>query len=55
LSTVKNADEILVVTDGVITERGTHEQLVESGDVYAELYRYQFRRIRRCDDVMKTY
>ena len=43
LSTVKNADEILVVTDGVITERGTHEQLVESGGLYAELYRYQFR------------
>lgn len=43
LSTVKNADEILVVTDGKITERGTHEQLVENGGLYAELYRYQFR------------
>lgn len=43
LSTVKNADEILVVTDGKITERGTHEQLVESGGLYAELYRYQFK------------
>lgn len=43
LSTVKNADEILVVTDGVITERGTHEELIESGGLYAELYRYQFK------------
>ena len=43
LSTVKNADEILVVTDGEITERGSHEQLVENGGLYAELYRYQFK------------
>lgn len=43
LSTVKNADEILVLTDGKITERGTHEQLVKSGGLYAELYRYQFK------------
>jgi ABC-type multidrug transport system fused ATPase/permease subunit len=43
LSTVKNADMILVVTDGEITERGAHEELVELGGVYAELYRYQFK------------
>ena len=43
LSTVKNADVILVITDGEITERGTHEELVEQGGLYAELYRYQFR------------
>ncbi len=43
LSTVKNADEILVLTDGVIVERGNHEQLVENGGLYAELYRYQFK------------
>ena len=43
LSTVKNADEILVVTDGEITERGTHEELVQFGGLYAELYRYQFK------------
>lgn len=43
LSTVKNADEILVVTDGQITERGSHEELVKKGGVYAELYRYQFK------------
>lgn len=43
LSTVKNADEILVLTDGEITERGTHEELVSLGGLYAELYRYQFK------------
>ena len=43
LSTVKNADEILVLTDGAITERGSHEQLVAAGGLYAELYRYQFK------------
>ncbi|MBR2341652.1 MAG: ABC transporter ATP-binding protein [Clostridia bacterium] len=43
LSTVKNADEILVVEDGQITERGSHEELVRAGGLYAELYRYQFK------------
>ncbi|MBQ8296012.1 MAG: ABC transporter ATP-binding protein [Clostridia bacterium] len=43
LSTVKNADEILVVTDGKICERGDHEQLIALGGTYAELYRYQFK------------
>lgn len=43
LSTVKNADMILVLTDGVITERGSHEELVSHGGTYAELYRYQFK------------
>ena len=43
LSTVKNADEILVLTDGIVTERGSHDELVANGGLYAELYRYQFR------------
>ncbi|MBQ8352341.1 MAG: ABC transporter ATP-binding protein [Clostridia bacterium] len=43
LSTVKNADELLVIENGTITERGNHESLVELGGLYAELYRYQFR------------
>ena len=43
LSTVKNADRILVITDGEVTENGTHEELVELGGLYAELYRYQFK------------
>ena len=43
LSTVKQADEILVLEDGQITERGSHETLLEQDGTYAELYRYQFR------------
>ena len=43
LSTVKNADEILVVTDGEIVQRGSHSQLIEQGGLYAELYQYQFK------------
>ncbi len=43
LSTVKNADEILVITDGQIQERGNHESLIQQGGLYAELYRYQFK------------
>jgi ATP-binding cassette subfamily B protein len=44
LSTVLAADEIIVLKDGVITERGTHSELVGQGGVYTELYETQFRR-----------
>ena len=43
LSTIKNADEIIVIGDKGIQERGTHEELLAKNGVYAELYRYQFR------------
>ncbi|WP_460662069.1 ABC transporter ATP-binding protein [Kribbella swartbergensis] len=42
LSTVRNADLILVVDHGNIVERGTHEELLAQGGEYAELYRTQF-------------
>jgi ABC-type multidrug transport system fused ATPase/permease subunit len=42
LSTVRAADAILVVEDGRIVERGTHESLLASGGRYEELYRTQF-------------
>lgn len=44
LSTILAADEILVVKDGRIVERGTHEALVKQGGVYRELYDTQFSR-----------
>ena len=43
LSTVKNADMILVITDGEVVESGTHEDLISLGGLYSELYRYQFK------------
>ncbi|MCD8205372.1 MAG: ABC transporter ATP-binding protein/permease [Clostridia bacterium] len=42
LSTVKNADLILVMRDGKIVERGTHEELIKMRGYYFELYRSQF-------------
>jgi ATP-binding cassette subfamily B protein len=42
LSTVRNADQILVVEGGRIAERGTHAELIAAGGLYAELYRTQF-------------
>ncbi|MGW1105494.1 ABC transporter ATP-binding protein [Streptomyces sp. NPDC002540] len=42
LSTVRAADLILVVENGQITERGTHEELLAAGGRYEELYRTQF-------------
>ncbi len=44
LSTILAADEILVLKDGEIVERGTHENLVRLGGVYTELYNTQFKK-----------
>jgi len=42
LSTVRSADQILVLDEGKIVERGTHDELIGSGGLYSELYRTQF-------------
>lgn len=44
LSTVRHADEILVVTREGIIERGKSEELLKQNGLYAQLYRYQFTR-----------
>jgi len=44
LSTVRQADRILVLDAGRIAQSGTHEELLASGGLYAELYETQFRR-----------
>jgi ATP-binding cassette subfamily B protein len=45
LSTVQNADVIVVLEDGRIQEMGTHEQLLASGGIYSTLYRSQFSHL----------
>jgi len=42
-STVRMADRILVLEGGTVRERGTHEELVAAGGLYAELFRLQAR------------
>ncbi|HEU5102020.1 MAG TPA: ABC transporter ATP-binding protein [Roseiflexaceae bacterium] len=43
LSTIRDADQVLVMQAGQIVERGTHDELLARGELYAELYRRQFR------------
>jgi ATP-binding cassette subfamily B protein len=45
LSTVKNADEIVVLDSTGVVERGTHNELIEKDGEYKKLYLYQFRDI----------
>jgi ATP-binding cassette subfamily B protein len=50
LSTIRNADQILVVEAGQVRERGTHEELLLAGGLYADLYRTQFTQRQPADD-----
>jgi ATP-binding cassette subfamily B protein len=43
LSTIRNADQVLVIDDGQIVERGTHASLLEAKGTYYNLYMRQFR------------
>lgn len=47
LATVREADQILVLEDGRILERGSHEELLDAGGLYTALYRTQFAPQRR--------
>jgi ABC-type multidrug transport system fused ATPase/permease subunit len=44
LSTLRNADKIIVVKDGVVAEDGTHEELLKRGGAYAQLHYLQYDR-----------
>ena len=41
LSTISNADQILVLNEGEVTERGSHDELIDQGGIYAELVKLQ--------------
>jgi ATP-binding cassette subfamily B protein len=41
ISTVLNADQILVLDKGTIAARGTHEELMEESEIYAQIYQSQ--------------
>ena len=43
LSTIRNADKIVVMERGQVMDQGTHEELLERGGIYADLYRLQFQ------------
>jgi ATP-binding cassette subfamily B (MDR/TAP) protein 6 len=45
LSTIIHADEILVLNEGVIVERGRHEQLLEENGLYAEMWNQQLKNL----------
>jgi ABC-type multidrug transport system fused ATPase/permease subunit len=47
LSTIRNADRILVINGGELVEQGTHDELLEVGGLYRQLYDMQSARIRR--------
>ncbi len=47
LSTIKNADEIIVLTDKGIEEQGTHEELLNKEGSYKELYEAQFLNLKK--------
>ena len=54
LSTVRGADQILVVADGRIVQRGKHHELLAQGGVYADLYNTQFASDSRGDRVVEV-
>ena len=50
LSTVVNADEIIVLDGGVIVERGRHDALLAQGGMYADLWQRQQAAARRAEE-----
>ncbi|HKI73324.1 MAG TPA: ATP-binding cassette domain-containing protein, partial [Pseudomonadales bacterium] len=55
LSTIVHADEILVLDEGRIVERGTHNQLVSAGGMYAEMWRRQKEAEDEMQKIRETF
>jgi len=51
LSTIRNADKIIVMERGAVVDQGSHEELLERGGIYADLYRLQFQDGKTLVDV----
>ncbi|MFC1714523.1 ABC transporter ATP-binding protein [Candidatus Poribacteria bacterium] len=49
LSTVKRANKIIILEDGEIVESGTHEELLEKGGIYTDIYNMQFKQQEEVD------
>ena len=47
LSTVRNADIIVVLSEGQVMETGTHDELLAKGGLYAQLFSHQLARVSR--------
>lgn len=52
LSTVKNANNIFVISGGRIIENGSHDELLSKGGIYKSLYDLQFRDLNEADSVV---
>lgn len=53
LSTVKNANQIIVLKDGEVVERGRHAELLAAGGIYSEIYEMQLRPQEKNEDEFK--
>jgi ATP-binding cassette subfamily B multidrug efflux pump len=51
LSTVRSADQVLVISDGVIAESGTHSELIAKNGIYADLYQRQFYQPEKASEL----
>ena len=54
LSTIRLCDEIIVINQGEIVEKGTHSELMKKGGIYSSFYKMQFREEEGIEETIKT-